>query len=320
MGDGMTGAPANRPDSGGFRIGFISGTVAALSWAIYNVGAKVAAIQGFQAQDLMLARYIGAGLLMLPLLLRVGWRDLGGVGWGRALILTALIGPSFGFIVSAGFVLAPLAHGIVIGPSMTMIASSLLAYWFAGEPLSGQRLAGIGVLMAGLVAIAWDGFGTAIGTSVALGDLAFATSAWLWGGFTLLINRWRIDPLRGTSAVCVLSMVMVVPFYAAAFDMPELPIGQWTAQAVLQGALGGCLAVFSFGIAVKRLGPVRASLFPSMVPPIALLLAIPVLAQTPTIAQGAGVVLATIGLIVGMGVAERSRSGGEGPPEPPSGR
>lgn len=308
MADGMTDAPANRPDSAGVRIGFVSGTVAAFSWAIYNVGAKVAATQGFQAQDLMLARYIGAGILMLPLLLRVGWRDLGGVGWGRALILTALIGPLFGFMVSAGFVLAPLAHGIVVGPSVTMIASSLLAYWFAGEPLTRRRLAGILLLMAGLVTIAWDGIGTATGQRVALGDLAFFASAWLWSGFTLLINRWRIDPLRGTSAVCVLSMALVVPLYAAAFDMPELPIGQWTAQAVLQGALGSCLAVFTFGIAVKRLGPVRASLFPSMVPPIALLLAIPVLSQVPTLAQGAGVVLATLGLIVGLGATVKRKA------------
>ena len=61
------------------------GIVAAMAWATYNVGAKVGAAQGFQPADLTLIRFAVAGLIMLPLLVRAGFRDLGGLGWGRGM-------------------------------------------------------------------------------------------------------------------------------------------------------------------------------------------------------------------------------------------
>lgn len=291
--------------------GIAAGGVAALSWSIYNVAAKLGAAQGFQPQDLMLARFAGAGLLMLPVLLRYGLRDLGGVGWGRAVILTVLIGPLFGFLVGVGFVLAPLAHGLVVGPSTTMIATSLFACWFAGEPISRQRVFGIAILAGGLQVLAAEGAteggGGAMGGMVLVGDLAFMASACLWAGFTLLIGRWGIDPLRGTAAVSVLAMAVVIPLHAALFEMPPVSLAHWVSQAAFQGGLGGCVAVLAFGVAVRRLGPARAGLFPSMVPPLGILVSIPILGHLPGAGQIAGVALASLGLMVGLGGFPSSR-------------
>ena len=99
------------------------GIVAAMAWATYNVGAKVGAAQGFQPADLTLIRFAVAGLIMLPLLVRAGFRDLGGLGWPRGIVLALLVGPLFGFVVNTGFVLAPLAHGVVLGPAATMLSA-----------------------------------------------------------------------------------------------------------------------------------------------------------------------------------------------------
>ena len=323
----MTGSMP-RPAEAGYWAGVGAGGVAALSWSIYNVAAKFGTAQGFQAQDLMLARFVGAGVLMLPFLLRYGVRggirNPGGIGWARAIVLTALIGPLFGLLVGVGFVLTPLAHGLVVGPSATMIATSLLGCWFAGEPITGRRIAGIAILVLGLLALAWDGVGAALdgaagggmagsGTAmdgmVVVGDLAFVAAAWLWGGFTLLVVRWGIDPLRGTAAVGVLSMAVVLPVYFAVFDLPPVSAVHWVHQAAFQGGLGGCVAVFAYGLAVERLGSVRASLFPSMVPPLGILIAVPVLGQVPGTAQIAGVVLASVGLAIGLGGLAMPRRG-----------
>jgi drug/metabolite transporter (DMT)-like permease len=134
--------------------GIAWGVAAVLAWALYNVGAKLGVAQGFQSQDLTLMRYGVAGLLMLPLLLRGG---LGSLGWGRGLMLTLCVGPLFGLVINTGFVLAPLAHGVVLPPAVTMLSTTLLAWGFAGERPKVAQLIGIVILLTGLVAIAWDG-------------------------------------------------------------------------------------------------------------------------------------------------------------------
>jgi threonine/homoserine efflux transporter RhtA len=60
--------------------GVARGIVAAVTWAVYNVGAKVGAAQGFRPADLTVIRFGVAGLIMLPLLARAGWCDVGGLG------------------------------------------------------------------------------------------------------------------------------------------------------------------------------------------------------------------------------------------------
>ena len=79
--------------------GIAWGVLAVLAWAVYNVGAKVGAAQGFRAPDLTVLRFGVAGLIMLPMLLRMGLRDLGGLGWPRGLALLLAAGPLFGLCV-----------------------------------------------------------------------------------------------------------------------------------------------------------------------------------------------------------------------------
>lgn len=43
----------------------------------------------------------------------------------------------------------------------------------------------------------------------------FVTSSVLWAAFTLLMRKWRIDPIRATAVVAVLTAVVVLPGYFA---------------------------------------------------------------------------------------------------------
>ncbi len=88
--------------------GIAWGVLAVLAWAVYNVGAKVGAAQGFSAPDLTVLRFGVAGLIMLPMLLRMGLRDLGGLGWPRGIALLLAAGPLFGLCVNTGFRNGPL--------------------------------------------------------------------------------------------------------------------------------------------------------------------------------------------------------------------
>lgn len=281
--------------------GVVWGITAACAWAIYNVGAKVGAAQGFQPADLTLIRFSVAGLVMLPLLLRAGWRDLGGLGWARGIVLAVLVGPLFGFVVNTGFVLAPLAHGVVLGPAATMLSATALACLFQRERLHRLQLVGMAILLAGLLAIAYDGLRAPAGHMVWLGDLGFVAAGMLWGTFTFLLRRWRVHAVQATAAVSVLSMLVVVPLYLLLADgLPPLPARAVVIQAIYQGGLGGCLGVLAYSLAVASLGASRAALFPSFVPALATLLAMPMLGEVPDVLQATGILLASLGLLTAL--------------------
>ena len=285
--------------------GILWGVTAAVAWAIYNVGAKVGTAQGFQPADLTLMRFLGAGLLMLLPLLRLGIHNLAGIGWHRGMTLTLLIGPLFALVVNTGFVLAPLAHGVVLGPTGTMLASTLLAWRLERERPSPAQLAGMAILLLGLLAIAYDGLGHDTGGAVRRGDLAFLGAGMLWGVFTYLLRRWRVNAVRGTAVVAVLSMLTFVPFYFATTSLPPVGAPALLLQLVCQGGLGGCLAVVAYSAAVRELGAGRASLFTAIVPALANLLAVPVLGQVPSALQLLGVALCSLGLLTALGLLAR---------------
>ena len=87
--------------SSGILIGALCGTGAALGWAAGFVAAKHGVAVGFSPADLALHRFFWSGLL--PLALRDGIGDLGGIGWGRGLLMSILAGPPQAMLAYTGF-------------------------------------------------------------------------------------------------------------------------------------------------------------------------------------------------------------------------
>lgn len=56
------------------------GAGASMAWAAGFVAAKHGIAVGFAPADLALHRFFWSGLLLIPLVLREGLRDLGGIG------------------------------------------------------------------------------------------------------------------------------------------------------------------------------------------------------------------------------------------------
>ena len=74
------------------------GLVAALAGGGYLALARAGVIGSIGPADLTLLRFGVAGILLLPVLLRYGIRDLAGVGWRRGLVLAVLAGPPFALL------------------------------------------------------------------------------------------------------------------------------------------------------------------------------------------------------------------------------
>ena len=294
------------------RRGFLLGLGAALIWGGYLGFARAGVVDGLRPEDFVLLRFGVASIVMLPYLVWRGVKDLAGVGWGRGVVMALCAGPFFMLLIPAGFMFAPLAHGAVIPPSSTTVSSMILAAIVLRDRPSPTRILAVGMILAGLVCIAGSGFFAETGRRAWIGDLMFAAAGFLWAIFTVLQMRWRIGPMQATTAIAIVSLVMLLPPYLlwSGFDrLLALPAPMLAAQIVIQGVLAGAVAVVAYSAAAVALGASRAALFPALVPGTAILVGIPMTGEWPTPLQWIGVVIVIAGLATALGLRIRRRAG-----------
>lgn len=290
-------------------LGYVLGMTMALGAATSFAMARAGALRGLAPEDMILARAAVAGLVMLPFLVRLGLPTLAGIGWRRGLLLLLTGGPLFAFLQTGGYAFAPLAHGAVIAPSTVTILSTLGAVVLLGERLTRWHVAGGMTVIAGVVLVSWHGFtGSAITDTTWIGDLMFVTSSMLWAVFTILMRKWRIDPIRATAVVAVLTALVVVPgylTYRGVDRLMTLPADALLAQGIAQGLIQGVVTLLAYSKAIAILGVSRAVLFPAIVPAISILIGIPLVGEWPDLVQITGLVLVTMGLLAAVGLIAR---------------
>lgn len=303
----MTTPTASQPmPSASLAFGYLCGLTMALGAATSFAMARAGALAGLAAEDMILARAAVAGAIMLPFLLIWGLPSLTGIGWKRGLILLLTGGPLFAFLQTGGYTFAPLAHGAVIAPSTVTVLSTIGAVLLLGERLTVSHVAGGTLVLLGVGLISWNGFVGAPATDTTwIGDLMFVASSLLWATFTLLMRKWRIDPIRATAVVAVLTAAVVIPAYFAWRGLDRLvglPLGALAAQGLAQGLVQGVITLIAYTKAIAILGVSRAVLFPAIVPAIAILIGIPLVGEIPDATQIAGLALVSLGLLAAVGI------------------
>jgi drug/metabolite transporter (DMT)-like permease len=290
-------------------VGTCLGLAAALIWGAYLAMARSGVNAGLEPTDLAALRYVVAGLIMLPWLLRDRFRSLVRLGVRKVAILTVLAGPPFVLIGVSGYKFAPLAHGAVVQPAMLTIGSMVLAVAIFGDKPTRARLAGVAVIIAGLVVLAGPGL-LAGGALTPLGDILFAMAGLMWAVFAIASKKWGVTPLAGTAVISVVAAAIYGPLYWATIGLDRLfavPAPMLVAQVIVQGVLSGVVAVLAYSQAVHILGPGRAALFPGLVPAVAVLIGIPITGEWPTAIQWAGLLVVTAGLLIALGVIKPRR-------------
>ncbi len=295
-------------DTGSEAFGVFCGCLLAVAAATSFAFARLGILGGMLASDLTLLRFVTAGLLLFPVLLRYGVLSLAGIGWPRGLVLLATGGPLFILPQAAGYHFAPLAHGGVIAPATVTVASTIMAAVFLGERLSRTHVIGASLVLAGIMLIGWNGLFAAPGSQTWIGDLLFIGSSLLWACFSVLLRVWRLDAVRAVAVVSVLSAVITVPGYLVWVGLPHflaLPLGSTALQSLVQGFFQGVVGIAGYSHAIRVLGVSRGVLFPAMVPAVSILIGIPILGEVPGAEQIIGVVLATAGMLYAVGVFRR---------------
>jgi drug/metabolite transporter (DMT)-like permease len=272
------------------------GIIAAVSLFAGNfVGARHGLIAGIDRFDLACVRAGVPGIVLLPYLLRRG--VIARVGLQRSLVLALLGGVPFFLLTVMGVSFAPASHAVVLSPAFTTLAGLLMSWVLLGRRLAGAALGGVAIMLAGLVAIAWDGLGLP-GRNVWLGDVLLACSGANWGLFAVLLQRWRVDALDATAVVGVLSLPLIALWAAlSTVDRSGVPAGEIAFQLLYQGLLVGTFGTLLFSRAVTVLGSATASLFPPLVPAIGTVLAAFVLGEAITQARMVGIVVVIVGML-----------------------
>ena len=278
-------------------IGIVCGTLAALAWAAGFVGAKHGIQIGFSPADLAFHRFFWTGLLMLPLIVREGLRDLGGIGWSRASVMTVLSGPPQSLLAYTGFILVPLGHGTTIQPAFAALSGLMLASLILHEKATLQRIIGGAIIIAGLLMFGAESL-TTIGNSGVGGDLLFATAGLFWATFGTLLRLWNVAGTRAVMAVGAVSVIVLAPIYLLIYGISGLAkqsLFENLLQAVVQGGVAGSLPIYLFAHAVIALGGGRAATFPALVPLFGVIIGYLALGVVPSLAQFVGMLIVLVG-------------------------
>jgi drug/metabolite transporter (DMT)-like permease len=298
------GDAPQKPDTKPALLGVACGVGAALFWALGFVATRHGLKVGFTPPDLLMHRFVWSGLVFLPLVLRAGIADLGGIGWRRGLLLMVLGGPVMSLISYTGFLFVPLGHGSVIQPSSATLGSLLLAALFLRERVPPSRVMGAVVIVGGLAVIGAESIGH-IGSDGVLGDLLFVMTGLMFAVFGTLLRHWRVSAFSAATVISVVSLALL-PLYAAISGFARvtaLGLGENALQALAQGILAGPAALYLFAFSIQTIGVARAAVFPATVPALTILAGWLLLGEPPTALQAAGLVA----VLLGFYLAQRQR-------------
>ncbi|HET9717478.1 MAG TPA: DMT family transporter [Pseudolabrys sp.] len=290
-------AAASPQKSSDVLIGTLCGILASFGWAAGFAAAKHGVTIGFSPADLAFHRFFWSGLLLMPLALREGLRDLGGIGWLRGLAMSILSGPPQAMVAYTGFILVPLGHGTTIQPACAALFGLILASVVLHEKATLPRIFGGGTIIAGLMVFGAESLAT-IGTHGIAGDLLFATAGFFWATFGTLLRLWRVSGMRAVAVVGTVSVLLFAPSHALLVGyggMLKMGFAENFLQIVVQGLLAGVFPIYLFARSVILLGAGRAATFPALVPGFALIIGYIALGITPSLAQLAGLAVVVIG-------------------------
>jgi drug/metabolite transporter (DMT)-like permease len=224
-------------------------------------------------------------------------RDLGGIGWSRASVMTVLSGPPQSLLAYTGFILVPLGHGTTIQPACAALSGLVLASLILHEKATLQRIAGGAIIIAGLLMFGAESL-TTIGNSGVGGDLLFATAGLFWATFGTLLRLWNVPGTRAVMAVGAVSLLVLAPIYLVIYGISGLvrqSLFENILQAVVQGGIAGSLPIYLFAHAVIALGGGRAATFPALVPVFGVVIGFLALGVVPTLAQFGGMLIVLVG-------------------------
>ncbi|KOY53945.1 hypothetical protein ADK59_32850 [Streptomyces sp. XY332] len=271
--------------------------VTVLIWAAFALSARALSTSSLLPADAALLRF-GVPLLVLAPALWRRRRRIAAVRPAAALKIACGAGVPFflaamygGSLTSAAFV------GSIVPGMVPLFVSALMVAGGRGAP-RGTQAAGLGLIAVGVVALVWR-YVVPLDTQVLAGAGILLVASGLWALYTVGLREVDLDPVGSIGLLCLPSFAVMALLVLTGV----LPTGLASATGsdialflVVQGLGVGLCAGLLYAFAIRSLGAERSSTVGSLSPVAVVLLAIPLLDESPTVAVLIGVPLITAGV------------------------
>jgi drug/metabolite transporter (DMT)-like permease len=288
------------------RGSIIWGGVAAICvvffWSGWIVISRLGVTHSLTVYDITGLRYgIGAVVALPYLIWSRAWQGLTPL---RTLILTLTAGAPYALLSYSGFIYAPAAHGGVFMNGCLPIFTTIFAWIWLGQRIRWSQIVGLGIILAGVFLVGYDGFVSSVDGKTWIGDFLFLVSIALFAVFMVANRVWSIVPAQVIFSATLVSAVVYIPIWLFWLDsnLAVAPGSEVLLQGAFQGLVPGVLGISCINIAIRRIGPRPTSVFLSCVPVVAAMTAIPILNELPGLPAWIGMIAVTFGILLALGI------------------
>jgi drug/metabolite transporter (DMT)-like permease len=284
-----------------FVIGAICAIAAVAIWAGWLVMMRLGLTANLTAFDLTALRFVVAGVVLLPIVLRRGLA-LNRLGWSGFIAVVIGVGAPVPLLIGAGLSFAPVAHASVLTYGIAPLIVACLAAVALKERVAPIRKAGL--VLVGLGGLMIGGLGiSSFGGRQSIGHLLFLSAAGLWACYAVAIRRARLDGLHAAAIAAVVSLPVYFPLYLIFTDnrLLEVSSTELVGQAFYQGVVTAAVSLALFGRSIMLLGASKAAACVALAPVMAALMAIPALGEWPTSIDWLAIGMITAGVYLASG-------------------
>jgi drug/metabolite transporter (DMT)-like permease len=271
----MNANAATGTDRKTVALGYAAALGVVLVTAVYPALTRLSVMTTLTPADLLLFRLGISGLLFAPFLVRHA-REIPRSDWLSALPLSFLHGWGMAGCVVFGLQFAPASHAAALGPGAIAAWIALAGFLLYRIKVDSRRLAGITIIVIGVVLILLASYrGHSLANAI-VGDSMFLTASALGATYLVYIQRRRLNPVVAAALVCVASAMVVGPwhYFFATSALSSASTGELAWQLLFQGVLVGCCAFFALNYAVLAIGSQTVGVLSAIVPVVGALCAL----------------------------------------------
>lgn len=287
---------------GNIILGGVAAICVVFFWSGWILVSRIGVTNHLTVYDVAGLRYSIGALVALPYVIwSRAWRGLTPL---RTIILTLTAGVPYALLSYFGFVYAPAAHGGVFLNGCLPIFTTLFTWIWIGQRSRFSQIVGLGIILAGVTLVGYEGFLSSGGGMIWFGDFLFLAAITIFAVFMVANQVWSVVPGQVIFAATFVSAVVYIPIWLFWLDsnLAVAPSSEILLQGAYQGLVPGVLAISCLNTAVRHIGPRATSVFLSSVPVVAALTAIPILNELPGLPAWIGMIAVTLGILLALGI------------------